>query len=98
MRTFDMFTCRSSNTRFRSAHFEGIGETILVVDDEEDRCRLAAMMLMRLNYVVKTIGSGEEDLEYLSNNNADLIALDMIMEPGMDGYDTYRRILEIKMR
>jgi len=55
-------------------------------------------MLMRLNYVVKTIGSGEEDLEYLSNNNADLIALDMIMEPGMDGYDTYRRILEIKMR
>ncbi|MCG6537938.1 MAG: response regulator, partial [Syntrophales bacterium LBB04] len=24
--------------------------------------------------------------------------LDMIMEPGMDGYDTYRRILEIKKR
>ncbi|MBW6486842.1 MAG: response regulator [Syntrophobacterales bacterium] len=33
---------------------------------------------------------------YLKNNKADLIILDMIMDPGMDGLDTYRKILEIQ--
>ena len=80
------------------SEYMGNGETILVVDDEESQCRLAALMLTRLNYRVKTVESGEEALEYLANNNADLIVLDMRMEPGMDGYDTYRRILEIKKR
>lgn len=78
--------------------YRGYGETILVVDDDEDQCRLAAMMLTRLNYVVKTVESGEEALEYLADHDVDLIVLDMIMEPGMDGYDTYRSILEIKKR
>ena len=80
------------------SEYMGNGETILVVDDEESQCRLAALMLTRLNYRVKTVESGEEALEYLANNDADLIVLDMRMEPGMDGYDTYRRILEIKKR
>ena len=80
------------------SEYMGNGETILVVDDEESQCRLAALMLTRLNYRVKTVESGEKALEYLANNNADLIVLDMRMEPGMDGYDTYRRILEIKKR
>ena len=80
------------------SEYMGNGETILVVDDEENQCRLAARMLKRLNYKVKTAESGEKALEYLANNDADLIVLDMRMEPGMDGYDTYRRILEIKKR
>ncbi len=80
------------------SEYMGNGETILVVDDEESQCRLAALMLARLNYRVKTVESGEEALEYLANKDADLILLDMRMEPGMDGYDTYRRILEIKKR
>jgi two-component system cell cycle sensor histidine kinase/response regulator CckA len=77
------------------SEYMGNGETILVVDDEVSQCRLAARMLTRLNYRVKTAESGEEALEYLANNDADLIVLDMRMEPGMDGYDTYQRILEI---
>ena len=80
------------------SEYMGNGETILVVDDEESQCRLAARILSRLHYKVKTVVSGEEALEYLANNDADLIILDMRMEPGMDGYDTYRRILEIKKR
>jgi two-component system, cell cycle sensor histidine kinase and response regulator CckA len=80
------------------SQYMGNGETILVVDDEESQCRMAARMLTRLNYRVKTVESGEEALKYLASNDADLIVLDMRMEPGIDGYDTYRRILEIKKR
>ena len=31
----------------------------------------------------------------MKNNSADLIILDMIMDPGIDGLDTYRKILEL---
>ena len=78
--------------------YRGYGETILVVDDEDLQCSVAEKMLTRLNYVVKTVESGEEALEYLADHDVDLIVLDMIMEPGIDGYDTYRRILEMKKR
>jgi two-component system cell cycle sensor histidine kinase/response regulator CckA len=78
--------------------YRGYGETILVVDDDEDQCRVAETMLTRLNYAVKTVESGEEALKYLANHDVDLIVLDMIMGLGIDGYDIYRRILEIKKR
>lgn len=32
----------------------------------------------------------------LKANDADLVVLDMIMEPGIDGFETYRRITETK--
>ncbi|MBT3224730.1 MAG: response regulator transcription factor [Deltaproteobacteria bacterium] len=31
----------------------------------------------------------------MKTNKADLILLDMIMDPGMDGLDTYKKIIEI---
>jgi two-component system cell cycle sensor histidine kinase/response regulator CckA len=34
-------------------------------------------------------------VEYLKNNKADILILDMIMEPGIDGLDTYKIVLEI---
>ena len=34
-------------------------------------------------------------MEYLKEHTVDLVVLDMIMDPGMDGLDTYRKILEI---
>jgi CheY-like chemotaxis protein len=74
----------------------GRGEKILVVDDDESQARLAELILTPLNYEVKTVGSGEEALAYLARHDVDLVVLDMIMDPGMDGYETYRRILEIK--
>ena len=37
----------------------------------------------------------EEALEYLRQNQADLLVLDMIMVPGIDGLETYQRALEI---
>ena len=52
-------------------------------------------MLKKLNYRVVTVSSGEEAVKYLKKNKVELVVLDMIMDPGMDGLDTYRKILEI---
>jgi len=37
----------------------------------------------------------DEAVEYLKNDKTDLIVLDMIMDPGMDCLDTYKKILEM---
>jgi PAS domain S-box-containing protein len=73
----------------------GTGEFILVVDDVDGQRELATRMLSKLNYQVKSAASGEEAVTYLKANKVDLIVLDMIMDPGMDGLDTYRKIVEI---
>ncbi|BHH86180.1 response regulator [Desulforhopalus sp. 52FAK] len=71
----------------------GSGQSILVVDDVEEQRVIASAILTTLGYLVDTVGSGEEAIDYLHKNNADLIILDMIMDPGIDGLDTYRKII-----
>jgi two-component system cell cycle sensor histidine kinase/response regulator CckA len=50
-------------------------------------------MLKKLGYNVISVPSGEEALKYLKENVADLLVLDMIMNPGMNGLETYKKIL-----
>ncbi len=76
----------------------GNDESILVIDDIKEQRELAAKMLGKLNYKVKTVSSGEEAVDYLRTNRADLLVLDMIMDPGIDGLDTYKAIIEIHPR
>jgi PAS domain S-box-containing protein len=73
----------------------GTGETILVVDDIEAQRQIASEMLEKLGYRVTTVSSGEEAVAYLNEHRTDLLVLDMIMEPGIDGLETYREILKI---
>ncbi len=77
------------------AVYMGKGESILVVDDVKEQRELAKSMLVWLGYQVETAAGGEEAIEYLRHKKADLVVLDMIMDPGIDGMETYRRILEI---
>ena len=77
------------------SEYMGSGESILVVDDVKEQRDLAAGMLRTLNYNVSSVSSGEEAVAYLKEHKVDLMVLDMIMDPGMDGLDTYRSILEI---
>jgi CheY-like chemotaxis protein len=69
------------------------GETILVVDDVEEQRIVASQILKKLDYKVTTVSSGEEAVGYMKNHSADLLVLDMIMNPGIDGLETYKRIL-----
>ena len=74
--------------------YKGRGESILVVDDVEVQRDLASMMLHKLGYSATVVSSGEAAIAYLKDNTVDLLVLDMIMEPGMDGLETYRRVIE----
>ena len=72
------------------------GEKILVVDDINYQREIASCMLQKLGYATDVVASGEEAVEYIQNNEVDLIVLDMIMDPGIDGLETYRRIKKLR--
>ncbi len=73
----------------------GNKESILVIDDMEEQRYVAKGMLEKLSYSVTTADSGEDAIDYLKTNSADLLVLDMIMDPGIDGLETYKRILKL---
>ncbi len=77
-----------------ASEYMGNGESILVVDDVKEQRNLATTMLARLNYRVSSVSSGEEAVAYVKKHTVDLVVLDMIMDPGMDGLDAYMKILE----
>jgi len=74
----------------------GQGEEILVVDDFAQQRDVVSHMLEALGYSVHAVASGEEAGAHLASHAADLVVLDMIMEPGMDGLDTYRQMLQVR--
>lgn len=80
--------------RLSLQEYMGNGETILAVDDVLEQRDVITLMLTELGYSVKTVSSGEEALEYILKNPVSLVVLDMIMDPGIDGFETYKRILE----
>lgn len=63
---------------------------ILVVDDILANRRLASKILAN-DYVVETVRSGEEAIDYLTRTIPDLVLLDIRME-GMDGFETLARM------
>lgn len=75
--------------------YAGRGESILVVDDVKEQRELATSMLTRLGYQVNDVASGEEAIMYLQTHRVDLMVLDMIMDPGIDGLETYQRVVGI---
>ncbi len=74
--------------------FFGNQEKILVIDDMAEQRKIASALLVNLNYNVSAVSSGEEAIAYLQEHKADLLLLDMIMSPGIDGLDAYRQIIE----
>ena len=78
------------------ATFRGDGQNILVVDDEEQQRDIADRLLTTLGYKVTTVSSGEEAVILMQKTTMDLIILDMIMSPGMNGRETYEKIIAIR--
>ncbi len=76
--------------------YAGNGETILVVDDIAEQRDIASGLLRKLGYEIHAVSSGEEAVAFLENNKVDILVLDMIMDPGMDGLETYQRIIETR--
>jgi two-component system cell cycle sensor histidine kinase/response regulator CckA len=82
----------------RETHGDGLpggSETMLIVDDDVDQREFMERTLETLGYRVQTVISGEEALAYLRKRSVDLVILDMVVPAGLDGAETYRRILEM---
>jgi len=79
-----------------TVRYQGNGERILVVDDEPQLRDIASKMLSALGYSTDVVASGEKALEFLEKKSVDLVVLDMMMEPGLNGRQVYEKILEIR--
>lgn len=75
--------------------YMGRGEKVLVIDDVEEQRKIASALLSRLNYQVQTVESGEAAIALLKKELFDILVLDMIMDPGISGLETYTKILDI---
>jgi CheY-like chemotaxis protein len=75
--------------------YHGSGETVLVVDDMKEQREIAAKIIGQLGYVAKSAESGEQAVELLRRERADLLILDMIMDPGIDGLETYHQVKKL---
>jgi two-component system, cell cycle sensor histidine kinase and response regulator CckA len=62
-----------------------------VASQREISCKI----LDTLGYKATSVPNGEEAVEYLKYNNVDLIVLDMIMDPGINGHETFKQIIQI---
>lgn len=76
-------------------NYSGNGEMILVVDDIKEQREIATLLFSQIGYRVMTVTSGEEAVDYLTDHSVDLVILDMIMEGGMGGLETYKKIIQI---
>ncbi len=86
---------RVDTTTAQSETFEGGDETILVVDDDELQRGVTLKLLNKLGYKAQAVGSGEEALKRVAEDPPQLLMLDMVMEGGMDGTETYQRALQL---
>ena len=75
--------------------YQGRGEKVLVVDDELNQRVIAVDLLRKLGYRANAVSGGQEALEFLKEQAVDILLLDMVM-PGMDGCDTFSRIVRLK--
>ena len=76
--------------------YMGNGEIILIIDDIYEQREIAKNILEKLGYFVNSLSSGEEAVEFVKHNQPDIIVLDMIMDGGINGLETFKRILKIR--
>ncbi|RIV23996.1 sigma-54-dependent Fis family transcriptional regulator [Fibrisoma montanum] len=69
----------------------GAGRTILIVDDMPNNISVLFETLTRFNFKVLVARDGKSAIEQAGLGQPDLILLDVMM-PGMDGFETCRRL------
>ena len=99
--TFALYLPATNSAEIKNAHNSTQNEIqptghILVVDDEPQLRDIAGSMLESFGYTAKTVSSGEEAIAIMQEETFDLVVIDMMMEPGMNGRQTYEKIIKIK--
>jgi DNA-binding NtrC family response regulator len=67
------------------------GMNVLLVDDEVEFLETLVKRLRKRKLIVHGVNSGEDALEELKKNAADIVILDVKM-PGMSGLETLRKV------
>ncbi|MGW8194059.1 MAG: response regulator, partial [Desulforhopalus sp.] len=75
---------------------QGNGETILLIDDQPEQNETMGKLLTKLGYKTFSANSGEEGIAFIQSKPVDLVLLDMIMGDGLNGSETFERILKVK--
>ena len=87
-------TREESKTEFEYS-IKGGTEKILIIDDDPIQREVQTHILEKLGYKVSTATDGANAINFVKDNPQDLILLDMIMPPGIDGTETYKQILKL---
>ena len=66
-------------------------ESILIVDDDLNLCTMLAEELSEVGYETYFLTNGDRVLEYVQNNQVDLILLDLKM-PGKNGFEVLQEL------
>lgn len=89
------------------------GGAVLIIDDDPQQRDILTRLFQSHDYKVKCLPSGEMGVGYMAECAApgihgkessaasrfpDLVVLDVVMDPGMDGKETCKRMLEINPR
>ncbi len=69
---------------------------ILVVDDEPMQRDVARQMLEALGYDVATAANGRDAIKYVREHDVDMVIMDMVMEPDMNGRQALEEIRKLK--
>ena len=64
---------------------------ILIVDDDQQVCKLLNVLLSAGDYEIHTANTGKEALTYLKEDKFDLIVLDIVL-PDINGFKVCERI------
>jgi signal transduction histidine kinase/CheY-like chemotaxis protein/sensor domain CHASE-containing protein len=75
---------------------QGRNECVLIVDDNTDQREIALALFKQLGFKASAVDSGEAAIQLLKKQDFTFILLDMILEHGMDGDETFRLIHEFK--
>ena len=93
--------CREEVTIITSEPLRGGSETLLIVDDDSLQREVVSRMAIKLGYTVLNAPSGEDAIQAVRDCPAvgrsfpDLVLLDMVMDPGLNGLQTYQRLKAI---
>jgi len=70
-----------------------VRKKVLIVDDEPSMVSILKRYVSNAGYEFDSASNGQEALDKIKENQPDLVLLDLVM-PGLNGFETCRRIRE----